>query len=1393
MPRTQWNKGVYTELGEELDWRTGKSKMISINEWRDPELLGKYLFECIEELETAGMYATVDDDPESLTCMDYILKRATRLPHTKKHASRKTKENARKATAPMFITVHPDSYHGSNTLIRDRLRTRGDHPEGTSYGYAYTYNIVDSVNKDRINYGLPGESFEEFAYRYYGMRYDLLTAIAEFYFKNSYTNPESSHCSATVEDPEHGWIQTGVNCLSQFIQADQNYVMREGYYGAPNIFEKYIGTDPFINLVNGGLRCSKFSHTTYNNVDIYNKTSCLELALERELANVQMGGKVGQFARHMSKFNMSLDCLGGDSFAHPIPCMQKLIETRDPDNYHRLLMAIRGTDYSGSILKLLAKSYKFEKMHEEDLEESTAIDYMINDGYNLDLILKYQGSESLMVREDLCKLPDAASTMCLSKLLVNLKNDVYEKRDQDTLNIYSALDRLDYIDNYIARENCNDGINAVPCISHLIDIVSKKGALTSTLKSIVGKYPISGLDCINTVPGTTYATTNCMDKIIGMSSESLMDAIKGSETLLDVDKCFDWNGDRMGCFDKLFQRHEMWIYGRNRADEIEMTGEDESANKFNEFRRISNLYYVWNDPGFNAISSEYDIGSLKTHSPSKMYVSFASAIKDQIADYELDEEVASAVGATQSKLDYSRELLASVSSDKPSRETSIVPRIYKLADVYGNIDELNKIGFGALVNPDRPVQVSYNMFECKDDENRTISCMQKHIDEVGRQCKTGTAPACKIAVSSVVKMKDVFKDGMCTDYGNAGEKIPCIVYAFKKLPAKFDSEAYTEIISRKDFGKARDYQVAVPGGTTKALSELICSHVSIEKISKQLLKMHPFSVEQQHAIQNQHPSHDGAALKLYSNCTCAGVADPMERRMCIDMQCFREYVRGRSNERNWAVDFLGLDNSPDAYRRAFDERDRNDPEDYGNKIAKNLTIDGVRDAYYPYVYNDSTDYYGLAGVYNVDYNPANYHITNVERVDAAGKITPVFNLRSVLRDTMIPAVQRTKGMVIPMVVPEINDTGDYATDANGNPKEIKGKAKIEFVDLVDPTDPENDDYKFEIRFSYPDNRFLNGKVYWTKFYPAIEAFGGKGFFGRSDLKDVVIRYKSERELVKQMLTRQKAAEGTSSLKLVVSNRPADYMRASTCQSWRSCLHSDLAGTSDRSPGFNSNALAHYVGTGGYVAYLASDEFSPTWISRAFMLPLMKRKKGDPERSDARDVDYNNNFRINKVYGLTSHKDLLRDVLSILLREKGYNKDGLARGDSSWWHTDENIVRLQRGMRKTALDEAYASCVENLAITSGLITLPGGTTIETPRSCTQFLQDIRLVPADIFQNAHDRGLISDRTYGRVKALDRWLKYDDHVMLFGEIDDATLRSRKWGGTTRLTYEKPLTVPQ
>lgn len=128
-------------------------------------------------------------------------------------------------------------------------------------------------------------------------------------------------------------------------------------------------------------------------------------------------------------------------------------------------------------------------------------------------------------------------------------------------------------------------------------------------------------------------------------------------------------------------------------------------------------------------------------------------------------------------------------------------------------------------------------------------------------------------------------------------------------------------------------------------------------------------------------------------------------------------------------------------------------------------------------------------------------------------------------------------------------------------------------------------------------------------------------------KDRVI-FTDMNKTITQMKPTLKTIEHT----LVISRRPYDMMRASSCQNWSSCFNIKNGSNKHMIP-----IIMHYD---GYIVYLASDEFAPTWLARMWLLPT---KQCDNEKTC---------FALQSVYGLK--QKLVHDAVKAILYEKGYN-------------------------------------------------------------------------------------------------------------------------------------------
>ena len=1278
--------------------RSGKNQE---NDWSNPQILGAYLFECIENLENMGMHATVEESPESLTCMDYLLETMSA------HGNKRMMNTA-------YVEVNKDSYNGNNEELHSRL----------------LFQLRNFPHRQQLQGISPDSIVMNFG-----------DAIAEFYINNSYANPAASHCSVNIDDSDKGWITSPVNCLTKIIEMNKNNTYNLGY----NVeFYKYFATDPFLDIINSGARCGVFDATTYNGVDMYDKTSCLEAVMNREVNRAQWDSFTlppGGFGYNIDKYDMSLDCIAdeGKWQKKTIPCIQKLVQAAPftPSKYGNYIKSFyrAGTNAEKIFRDLLSKKYKFEKMHADDLPESTLIDYIVNDGENLWNI-------DISTVGELCVSHDGATPIsCFAKMLMNLRdNKTYYDDDKSQL-IIRSIEAINStrVSKAILYDTCYDGDEPIPCLSTLIDIVSKQQQLNGIFRHIMDESPLTDFICSEkhtTVSGDTFRTMNCLDKVIGSSTSNIMEIIKGSELLLDRHDCTDWNGDAITCIDKLFQRHEMWVHNLFRAREISKLnnyfnggeGKEKAIKDTEELDVISKRFNLDEDPGYRVMASEYDPGSSKVHSPSKTFEEFKHVLESQLEDYKIQFPGGNPpLQPTAEGVRYAQELIRSITSDKSSKEVQIVPKLYRMVDVYSQAfigtDDYKMVGVRGLIATGRETPLTLNMFECRDTSSgKTISCLQKQIDYVRgiTQHRLSTSEI----IDPIMTYKDLFKPDMCVKM-DTGQKMTCMEYAYSKLGNDFSDSAYISLISRKDFNKIADIEIDTPKGKMKVL-DAVCNQSSLRGIAYYL-----YETKTAATVTNGDPSFNGTALSIYGQrCACADKKTPLDRRICMDTECFNTYV----SKNHWSNKYIG-EKSSGGDKDVFQERK-------------------VRNAMFPQIYHDSQDYFNLGGVYEITYKPSEYRITSTER----------FNYDTAVREILFPAIKRVKGM-------KLARFGD------------KKNVTIEGVALHFPQS-DAEDYVIEVIFSGAPSEGRASEM-WTEHYPASSVFLRGGLLNRDDIRMKAIRYKNESDTVEKIMTRGAGVSTSiSKIKLIISNRPADFMRASTCQDWSSCMNIEN--------GMYNSALPFYMSTGGYVAYLASDELAPNWYARSLMIPAMRYKRGDKHESGDDDDDPNNTFRVNLVYGISMYKPLLKDAIQIILRDNGYNEPNsfVTGGDSEEFILNEtNIKKIKNDIWMNNRKEAYRNCLERV-LKGESVNLPNVNVAVTSEDCEKLTKTLKHGGFRM-EDIYAKGLISDRFFRRFEVMSEWdTSYLDAKSIPEEIKSYDLDYIK--DRVSIQYLNPITVP-
>lgn len=160
-------------------------------------------------------------------------------------------------------------------------------------------------------------------------------------------------------------------------------------------------------------------------------------------------------------------------------------------------------------------------------------------------------------------------------------------------------------------------------------------------------------------------------------------------------------------------------------------------------------------------------------------------------------------------------------------------------------------------------------------------------------------------------------------------------------------------------------------------------------------------------------------------------------------------------------------------------------------------------------------------------------------------------------------------------------------------------------------------------------------------------------------------------------------EDASTYKLVISNKPADIIRASACQQWDSISCMSIFG------GSHNDSLESYIGSGSYIAYLTKkSEYEPQWLARLFMhkcrncncVSIQDRLRYyEIERSEGRNYP---NWHI------------LYDAVKTVLADKGVNKVSRSTSCDFTWggNVIDDIAENGDPRCDEEMDARHDSCI-----------------------------------------------------------------------------------------------------
>jgi hypothetical protein len=1041
--------------------------------------------------------------------------------------------------------------------------------------------------------------------------------LSEAFLKFIINNPEAH--------PERPLCGTGgsINCLTHL------YKMESNVGGSvSNMVADLPAMDSVIDIVNRGARCTLFDRSGLSSGASGTIGSCLEMILDRVLIKYPSYPDPAQhntttpFATVLGKYDWSVVGSGG------VTAIQMLLDGGNSDNGRTYTTNFLNTivshyrdspESANALMDVLLRDYDFKALDfpvvggKRNLTEkydkkstsvrTNAVDYAFETGSSVAPVLGLLSNLGQLSSAPLCRshvgyLGGSELQPCISKFLIKLTTRESPITPGRTLNWYSLTD-IKVLDKYLSTiMNYSDFAHSVTsndclpnpenkeetCFDFMINNAGNKhlDVLTSAM---LRSTPPTDYPC-TIRSGTTPLVTNCLDRIMSLDGTFLKDEVVKSGVLLDRQDCTDGVGSKITCIDKLSQQHEAWLYLESYAHKLEEMTADavkrgKSTSIIGEKRDrvidVKKQLGVFNTPtSWDWVTGDYDTGKEKRHPLGKDYIALKPVLEEELA--LLDAQTTTPeIERNRNRRDYIIELLKTISSDVPQREVPIIIRLSKLYDANKNSGFMNTsnileaIGLYGVFDTGRGSLTSLNMPDCPGETRGRFMSCMQKMVEVANDINKNR----NISQATKSKLFNIYsmRDMLKPDLcDNSGTKTSCLEYAMNTLGLSGGSGGNAYV----SLLARKDFRnIAQAKIILKNGTETTLGKEVCDKVSFKELERYLAGIMPGDQSTNGNSMKGGYALELYSICKCGDAKTPIELRQCADIACYEGFEGGHPSDQ-W---YQGYFKNPELLLR-------------------------------PYRYNGSDDAFGIAGVYEVTYPPSQYIEVGTSK-EATKR--DVFNYRESVENELLPVLSRMVGQKM---------------------TKYENHVDVEIVDvIVIPPVEETDDFIVHTRFQGINKD--GSVVQFTKETPVSEIFNRGGLLNRNDLRTHVVKFRKLETAVTKIMTRAKSEKTEAAFKLVLSNRPADFIRASNCQNWWSCMNFDSTDT-------NPAQMGH-MGLGGYMAYLASDELSLRWFARSNVDPAMDLP-GKP----------NNAFEIYTVYGLKPYKNLITDAIQMALYQAGYN-------------------------------------------------------------------------------------------------------------------------------------------
>ena len=1194
----------------------------------NPERLGKALMRCIEYIESIGQYATMVGE-EDRTCINTLLKGADSY--------------SRKNRRQLDVILKPDMYDGRNGGVRQALSTPDVGGEQFKFDLPNSTNPEEFLHADYGYYELLAE---------HGYRMSFTEAVVRFFLLNPDATPEQNFCTSIGVDGE----TQKYSCLSDIIEMTRSAGV-DSPYDRPEVLPEVI------KMINNPAMCVNVRRPRLSQFKYFPTVlmPCLEKLVEISEDAILTTDADRNSVRHyihrdhsyatkFDEYDWNVKSTDGQ------PVIQKFMNACSHSlggNNLATLVAYLMVDADASersaFVSTLSEDYDFKNISLEGeyptlLDGSTrmtGIDYAASTGILLVEISRSNLLGSIFLDQPLCRYDDTDSMYsCFAKISNNMqelfsRTGLRGMRSEDDIKRLFNVGLSDSVTQAMFERGTREGdcsmLTGTPsipytCADVFINTVARIGypsVFTEMLRHMDSEYPIAEMTCSDERNGGR--STTCLDKLIStMTTSTPLQVLADSGVLLSYPDCSDSNGNKITCIDKMAQRHELWVYAKYRArqlrtlrDVISNEGNDSEDRAYvetltSEFNEAIFDMNISGDTGFRAIMDNYDIGSIKSHVPTISTESFKKVLRDDIESVQRLSRYGSFVslGFTPDRMAYTRELLKAI-EDGTSRDYPIVSRIMKMYDadhtLFSTYADYASLGITGLLSDVRTEPLSFNVFECKDSASgKTISCMQKLIDvsqdvKTMRKSRDKQPSGYKDEFASLFAMRDMYKPESCD--APDGSRRSCFEYVFEKSinsDYPLDMSVYVAIMSNRDFAKYADNVIHTAAYGDKTLREIVCKNVTLFDLGHYLVTTRTLG-----RVGNNRPRFDHQAAALHSICSgCDKITDPLDKRICIDKDIFSEHG-GFLADRD--LNHTTVNEKGQEYG-GYSYSDSKWANEYAKDPESNMSS---------FRYGGSDDLFGLAGVYKVTFDPDKVNVGGGVQVDR-------FDYKEVVLGTVYPAIRRTIGKTLSRFKKFYNVTiQDFDMDTSN----MNNFMVTAFLDVSN----ENGE-RSSIRESYT----------------IPEMFAKGGLLSSDDMKRIVKRSKQVVVALNRLATMKSSKAVENTFTLVISNRPADFMRASTGQPWTSC------NAFRNYPGLFSlnRALVTKLNLGGYIAYAAGNELDIGWKARMILVPGM-----DVPNETDKNGNVTNIFRIEAPYGLPTYREAMQAALGIILREHGYNYVG----------------------------------------------------------------------------------------------------------------------------------------